>query len=66
MNIYLRHLIGYFEYVLHPAGAWSADSNTEKRKRKASKPSHHVSPDNYNIRGEKGGKQDKQRRNPAP
>ncbi len=64
MNIYLRHLIGYFEYVLHPSAAWSSDSNTGKRKRKASRPSHQVSPDNYNIRGTKGG--DKQRRNPAP
>lgn len=64
MNIYLRHLIGYFEYVLHPSAAWSSDSNTVKRKRKATRPSQQVSPDNFNIRGDKGG--DKKRRNPAP
>lgn len=66
MNNYLRHLIGYFENVFHPAGAWSSGNTIEKTKRKAKKSKQYISPDGFNIRGGILKKQDKLRRNPAP
>lgn len=68
MYTYLRHLIVYFEHVLHPANAWSSSSSgSEKSKRKVKKGSSlQVSPDGYNLRGSVSKKQDKLRRNPAP
>ena len=66
MNIYLRHLFGYFENVLHPASGWS-EVNTEKRKRRSKKfNGSSQSPECFNIREGIIKKQDKQRRNPAP
>jgi hypothetical protein len=64
---YFRSLFDLFENVLHPASGW-ADSNTEKRKKKAARLTAGaltVSPECYNIRGASK-KQDKLRRNPAP
>lgn len=67
MNNYLRHLIGYFEYVFHPAGSRSSGNSAEKRKSKPQKnKSLYLSPESFNIRGGVIKKQEKLRRNPAP
>jgi hypothetical protein len=65
MNTYLRHILVYFEQVLHPASGWSEQA--EKRKRKNRKAGiHQASPESYNTRAGSAKKQDKHRRNPAP
>ena len=68
MYSYLRHLIVYFEQVLHPANAWSSSpANNGKSKRRIKNGSAQMlSPDGYNLRGGISKKQDKLRRNPAP
>lgn len=63
---YLRSLFIYFENVLHPAGGWS-DNNSTKRKRTIKKDVYlKNSPECYNLRGTASKKQDKVRRSPAP
>lgn len=64
MKTYLRHILFYFENVIHPAAGMTAGG--EKRKRKSRKSdSAQSSPESFNLRGGQK-KQDKSRLNPAP
>ncbi len=65
MNAYLRHLIVYFENVIHPASAWS-DYSDKRKKRTIKLNELQQSPESFNIRGGNLKKQEKLRRSPAP
>ena len=64
MKTYLRHILFYFENVIHPAGG-AATGGDKKRRRSRKADSVQTSPESFNLRGGHK-KQDKSRLNPAP